>query len=475
MNNRVARSHEIARGVARRRAHAVRPPSDPAADPGSARPRGGRTPRVERSDGGRTIPAMPKLLLLDGHSLAYRAFYALPTDLATPDGHGHQRGVRLHVDAHEGARRREARRHRRRVRRAGAARSATTLDAEYKAGRKETPDLFASQLPLIHEVLDSARRSRMLEVDGRRGRRRDRHPRRRARRPRASTSSSSPATATRTSSSRDPHIKVLYNKRGVSDYALYDEAGIFERTGVTPAQYPEYAALRGDTSDNLPGVPGIGEKTAAKLITTYGNLEGDLRAPRRPAAEAAPEPRRVRATACSSTARCRCLRRDVDVDVEADDLAPGRVRPRAGARAVRPARVPHAAARDCSRRSATSAAERGRRPRRSTSRSRRCATPRPRRDAARRARRRRASAYALEAPVGRRGRAQPRRRRSRVADGDGTATYIDGRRARATPTVRDALERARRRRRPAARRAPRQGADARRSPSTCARCATTPR
>ena len=70
----------------------------------------------------------------------------------------------------------------------------------------------------------------------------------------------------------DPHIKVLYNKRGVSDYALYDEAGIAERClGVTPAQYLDYASLRGDTSDNLPGVPGIGEKTAAKLITTYGD------------------------------------------------------------------------------------------------------------------------------------------------------------------------------------------------------------
>ena len=72
----------------------------------------------------------------------------------------------------------------------------------------------------------------------------------------------------------DPLIKVLYNRRGVSDYALYDEAGIKERTGVTPAQYLEYAALRGDPSDNLPGVPGVGEKTAAKLINTYGGLDG---------------------------------------------------------------------------------------------------------------------------------------------------------------------------------------------------------
>ena len=73
---------------------------------------------------------------------------------------------------------------------------------------------------------------------------------------------------------KDPLIKVLYNKRGVSDYALYDEAGIVERTGVTPELYPQYAALRGDPSDNLPGVPGVGEKTAAKLINAYGGLDG---------------------------------------------------------------------------------------------------------------------------------------------------------------------------------------------------------
>src|SRR4029077_19658970 len=72
----------------------------------------------------------------------------------------------------------------------------------------------------------------------------------------------------------DPLIKVLYNRRGVSDYAFYDEAGIKERTGVDPAHYVEYAALRGDPSDNLPGVPGVGEKTAAKLINTYGGLDG---------------------------------------------------------------------------------------------------------------------------------------------------------------------------------------------------------
>jgi DNA polymerase-1 len=72
----------------------------------------------------------------------------------------------------------------------------------------------------------------------------------------------------------DPHVKVLYNRRGVSDYVLYDEAGIEERTGVSPGLYLQYAALRGDPSDNLPGVPGVGEKTAAKLINRYGGIDG---------------------------------------------------------------------------------------------------------------------------------------------------------------------------------------------------------
>src|SRR5947208_17086615 len=71
----------------------------------------------------------------------------------------------------------------------------------------------------------------------------------------------------------DPSIKVLYNRRGVSDYALYDEAGIEERTGVSPRLYPQHAALRGDPSDNLAGVPGVGAETAATLINTYAGID----------------------------------------------------------------------------------------------------------------------------------------------------------------------------------------------------------
>ena len=75
----------------------------------------------------------------------------------------------------------------------------------------------------------------------------------------------------------DPHVFVLYpSGRGMSDSVLMDEAEVMEKAGVPPSKYVDYAAMRGDTSDNLPGVPGVGEKTAAKLIQSYGDIEGIL-------------------------------------------------------------------------------------------------------------------------------------------------------------------------------------------------------
>jgi DNA polymerase-1 len=69
-------------------------------------------------------------------------------------------------------------------------------------------------------------------------------------------------------------VRVYYTRRGISDVVVADAAYVMERYGVTPDQYPDYAALRGDSSDNLPGVPGVGEKTATRLIAGYGSLEG---------------------------------------------------------------------------------------------------------------------------------------------------------------------------------------------------------
>ena len=113
----------------------------------------------------------------------------------------------------------------------------------------------------------------------------------------------------------DPGVKVLYNRRGVSDYALYDEAGIKEKTGVTPAQYTQYAALRGDPSDNLDGVPGVGEKTAAKLINTYGGLDGIF-------ANVEAQTPKLRASLAEHEARVRSnaelmiLRRDAPIEID---------------------------------------------------------------------------------------------------------------------------------------------------------------
>jgi DNA polymerase-1 len=264
---------------------------------------------------------MPKLLLLDGHSLAYRAFFALPTDLATKAGtvtnavYGFTSmlakvvadekpdHIAVAFDAPGGSTYRYA------------------LDPEYKAGRKETPDLFASQLPLIHEVLEALEISQ-LKVKGVEA---DDVIATLATRAAADGIDVVVVTGDRDSFQlvEDPHIKVLYNKRGVSDYALYDEAGIAERCGgVTPAQYPEYAALRGDNSDNLPGVPGIGEKTAAKLVTTYGNLEGIFEH----LEELPPKQRQNLGDAHDRVLMNRemsVLDRDVDVDVEVKDLEQG--------------------------------------------------------------------------------------------------------------------------------------------------------
>lgn len=214
---------------------------------------------------------MPKLLVLDGHSLAYRAFYALPADLATADGTFTNAAfgftsmltkvladeqpdlVVVCFDTPAVTFRKE-------------------MDPEYKANRAASPDTFRSQLPLIRQVLETARIA-TIEQDGVEA---DDLIATLATQAAAAGIDTVIVTGDRDSYQlvQDPHIQVLYNKRGVSDYAKYDEAGIFERTGVTPEQYPEYAAMRGDTSDNLPGVPGIGEKTGAKLIQAYGNLEG---------------------------------------------------------------------------------------------------------------------------------------------------------------------------------------------------------
>jgi DNA polymerase-1 len=210
-------------------------------------------------------------MLIDGHSIAFRAFYALPADFQTSSGqvtnavYGFSSmvlkalsdyrpdGVVVVFDA-PGKTFRE------------------DLFEEYKAQRAETPEPFKEQEPLIREVVD-ALGIPSVQVEG-------------------YEADDVIATLAKRSSRRgdevlivtgdrdslqlveDPSIKVVYNRRGLSDVVTFDESAVREKYGVSPSQYVDYAAMRGDPSDNIPGVPGVGEKTAAKLLAKYGSIEG---------------------------------------------------------------------------------------------------------------------------------------------------------------------------------------------------------
>ena len=210
-----------------------------------------------------------KLMALDGNSLAYRAFFALPTDMVTANGqvtnaiYGFTSMLLTLLRDHkpDGVivvfdRKEKTFRH--------------VAAPEYKAQREAQPDILYQQLDLIRQLLD-AMGVVAIDAAGFEG---DDLIATIADKAEQSGDDLIIVTGDRDNYQlvSDPNIRVLYNKRGVSDYALYDEAGIFERTGVTPKQYADYAALRGDPSDNLDGVPGVGEKTAAKLINKYLNL-----------------------------------------------------------------------------------------------------------------------------------------------------------------------------------------------------------
>jgi DNA polymerase-1 len=210
-----------------------------------------------------------KIVLLDGHSLAFRAFFALPDTLVTSSGqitnavYGFTAMlIKLLADECPNAvvvcfdK--------------GAPRFRLDRYAEYKAGRAETPDTFRQQLPLIREVLGSLRIP-MVELEG---------------------YEADDLLATLTKHCRQEGdevvivtgdrdilqlvrngVSVIMTRRGISDVIRYDNATVRERYGVTPEQWTDFVALKGETSDNLPGVPGIGDKTAAQLVNKYGDIE----------------------------------------------------------------------------------------------------------------------------------------------------------------------------------------------------------
>jgi DNA polymerase-1 len=211
-----------------------------------------------------------RLLLLDGHSLAYRAFFALPVENFTTATGQHTNAVYGFTSMLTNVLRDEQPTH---VAVAfDLSRQTFRLEeyAEYKAKRNKTPDEFKSQLPLIQAMLE-AWRIPHVSVAG---------------------YEADDIIATLTTQALEAGMEVLiltgdrdslqlvterstvlYPMRGVSDLARMTPAAVEEKYGVPPERYPELAALVGEDSDNLPGVPGVGPKTAAKWIATYDGLD----------------------------------------------------------------------------------------------------------------------------------------------------------------------------------------------------------
>ena len=211
-----------------------------------------------------------RILLIDGHSLAYRAFYALPLENFSTSSGQHTNAIYGFASMLLNLIRDEKPTHIAAAFDVSRKTFRTEAFPEYKANRAKTPDEFRSQITYINELLE-AFKIKSFECEG---------------------FEADDILATIVAKDdgaseilictgdRDTfqlvteNVTVLYPKKGVTDLARMSPAAVIEKYGLTPEQYPDFAALRGDPSDNLPSIPGVGEKTAAKWVKEYGSLKG---------------------------------------------------------------------------------------------------------------------------------------------------------------------------------------------------------
>jgi DNA polymerase-1 len=212
----------------------------------------------------------PRLLLLDGHSLAYRAYYALPVENFSTTTGQPTNAVYGFTSMLINALRDEQPTHLAVAFDLGRHTFRNDAYEGYKAGRGATPEEFKGQVSLIEEVLEALTVT-VVTAEG---------------------FEADDVIATLTAQAeregydvaiitgdRDAfqlvsgQVTVLYPRRGVSDMVRMTPEALRERYDLTPAQYPDFAALRGDPSDNLPSIPGVGEKTAAKWVRDFGSLQ----------------------------------------------------------------------------------------------------------------------------------------------------------------------------------------------------------
>ena len=217
-----------------------------------------------------TNQAPRRLMLLDGHSMAYRAFYALPAENFTISTGQSTNAIYGFTSMLINVVRDEAPTHLAvafDVSRATLKR--TELFPAYKATRSATPPQFVGQVELLCELLAALH----VPVFRKEGSEADDLIATLATEAEAEGFDVSIITGDRDALQLvTDHITVLYPRKGVADMMRYTPESVEEKYGLTPTQYPDFAALRGDPSDNLPSIPGIGEKTASKWIRDFGSL-----------------------------------------------------------------------------------------------------------------------------------------------------------------------------------------------------------
>jgi len=211
----------------------------------------------------------PKLLLLDGYSLAFRAFFALPEDLTTTDG-THTNAVYGFTAMLIKLLQEQKPDYIACCFDMGAPLERTAEYSDYKSNRSTAPDTFTSQMPLVREVL-RVMKIPTFELAG--------HEADDVIAFLAKCAEKDGVNVRIVTGDRDffqlanKNIHVLYNRRGITDIVEMDPKAVEARYGVPPSKYVDLKALEGDNSDNLPGVPGVGTKTAAKLVQKYGSAE----------------------------------------------------------------------------------------------------------------------------------------------------------------------------------------------------------
>ncbi|HLM08177.1 MAG TPA: DNA polymerase I [Thermoleophilaceae bacterium] len=260
----------------------------------------------------------PELFLIDGNSLVYRAFFALPESISTSKGQPTNAifgfaSMLVKIISEYGARPTLV------VWDAGMSGREEVYE-EYKAGRRERPDLLSEQWPHMQPLVE-AFGYRNMKVPGYEA---DDVIATIAGRARGRGLDVMVVTGDRDLFQLvEPGVRVMATGRGITDTKIYDREAVLDRYGIPPELIPDFVGLKGDTSDNIPGVPGIGEKTASQLLVEWGSLEGVLDNIESISGAKRKQNLTEHAEDARVSKRLATANRDIELDIDLHDLVAG--------------------------------------------------------------------------------------------------------------------------------------------------------